>query len=86
MPYAGRNGNNRDTHHSPKWTKNKKSHNSILTLLTLLILCIIILAKGDVTMDFSKYKPTDTYYSGSEKKIGIKIDGAEYILKFRKYA
>lgn len=35
-------------------------------------------------MDFSKYKPTDTYYAGSEKKIGIKVDGAEYMLKFQK--
>ncbi|MEG1536291.1 MAG: HipA domain-containing protein [Clostridia bacterium] len=35
-------------------------------------------------MDYSKYKPTDTYYSGSEKKIGIVIDGSEYMLKFQK--
>lgn len=35
-------------------------------------------------MDYSKYKPTDTYYSGSEKKIGIKIDSSEYMLKFQK--
>lgn len=35
-------------------------------------------------MDFSKYKQTDTYYAGSEKKIGIAVDGVEYMLKFQK--
>lgn len=34
--------------------------------------------------DFSKYKRTNTYYGGSEKKFGILIDGYEYLVKFQK--
>ena len=35
--------------------------------------------------DFTKYKKTNTYYGGSEKKFGISINNQEYMLKFRKY-
>lgn len=35
-------------------------------------------------MNFSKYAQSSTYYGGSEKKIGITVSGAEYILKFQK--
>ena len=34
-------------------------------------------------MDYSDYPRTDSYFSGSEKKIGILMDGAEWILKFQ---
>lgn len=34
--------------------------------------------------DFSKYAISRQYYSGSERKIGIKIKDEEYILKFQK--
>lgn len=34
--------------------------------------------------DFSKYKRTNTYYGGSEKKFGISINGYEYLVKFQK--
>ena len=37
-----------------------------------------------VDMDFSRYKISDKYYGGSERKIGIVIDGIEYMLKFQK--
>lgn len=35
-------------------------------------------------IDFSIYKKTDTYYGGTERKIGINVDGFEYMIKFRK--
>jgi hypothetical protein len=35
-------------------------------------------------MDFSDYPLNDRYYSGSEKKLGITIDGCYYMLKFQK--
>ncbi len=35
-------------------------------------------------IDFSKYKQTNTFYGGSERKIGLDIDGYEYMIKFRK--
>jgi hypothetical protein len=35
-------------------------------------------------MDFSKYKVSDLYYGGSERKIGIRIMNNEYMLKFQK--
>ncbi len=35
-------------------------------------------------MDFSFYKESGKYYGGSEKKIGILIEDAEYMLKFQK--
>ena len=35
-------------------------------------------------MDFSRCKLSGKYYGGSEKKLGIVLDGAEYMLKFRK--
>ena len=35
--------------------------------------------------DFTKYRKTNTYYGGSEKKFGILINKQEYMLKFRKY-
>ncbi|MCQ2079763.1 MAG: HipA domain-containing protein [archaeon] len=34
-------------------------------------------------MDFSDFPALSEYYSGSEKKIGILVDGARYILKFQ---
>ena len=34
-------------------------------------------------MDYSDAQRTDRYYSGSEKKIGILLDGREWILKFQ---
>jgi len=34
--------------------------------------------------DFSKYKVNNKFYGGSEKKIGIEIDGISYMLKFQK--
>ncbi len=35
-------------------------------------------------MDFSDYPLNDRYYSGSEKKLGITINGSFYMLKFQK--
>ena len=35
-------------------------------------------------MDFSMYPLSNRYYSGSEKKVGILINGSPYMLKFRK--
>lgn len=35
-------------------------------------------------IDFSNYKLSNIQYGGSEKKIGILIDGAPYMLKFQK--
>lgn len=35
-------------------------------------------------MDFSRCKLSGKYYGGSEKKLGIILDGTEYMLKFRK--
>lgn len=35
-------------------------------------------------MDFSVYQMSNKYYGGSEKKIGIIIDDAEYMIKFQK--
>ncbi len=35
-------------------------------------------------MDFSKYPVSGEYYGGSEKKIGLIIDGNEYMIKFQK--
>ena len=34
--------------------------------------------------DFSRCKKTNTYYGGSEKKLGILIDGNEFMIKFQK--
>ena len=34
-------------------------------------------------MDFSDYPKINSFYSGSEKKIGIRIDNVEWILKFQ---
>lgn len=35
-------------------------------------------------MDFSNYPMSDRYYSGSEKKVGILINGSPFMLKFQK--
>jgi hypothetical protein len=35
-------------------------------------------------MDFSVYSQNNKIYSGAERKIGITIDGEDYIIKFRK--
>lgn len=35
-------------------------------------------------MDLSNYEISKTYYGGSEKKIGLIIDGSEYMIKFQK--
>lgn len=35
-------------------------------------------------MDFSTYEVSNTYFGGSEKKIGLIISGNEYMLKFQK--
>lgn len=37
-----------------------------------------------VVTDFSQYPLSAKYYGGSEKKIGITIDGVDYMLKFQK--
>ena len=34
--------------------------------------------------DFTMYPQSNTYYGGSERKLGILVDGAEFMLKFRK--
>lgn len=36
-------------------------------------------------IDFSNYNKTKTYYGGSERKIGILVNGREFMLKFQKY-
>ena len=36
-------------------------------------------------IDFSNYKKTNTFYSGSERKFGIDVNGFEYMLKFQKH-
>ncbi|MCM1130688.1 MAG: HipA domain-containing protein [Roseburia sp.] len=36
-------------------------------------------------IDFSNYEKTQTYYGGSERKIGIMIGDSEYMIKFQKY-
>lgn len=33
--------------------------------------------------DYSKFKVNNKYYSGSEKKIGITVNGEDYIIKFQ---
>lgn len=35
-------------------------------------------------IDFSKYELSGKYYGGSERKLGVVIDGDEYMLKFQK--
>jgi len=35
-------------------------------------------------IDFSKYDLSGKYYGGSERKLGIVIDGSDYMLKFQK--
>lgn len=43
--------------------------------------------KGDsviYAIDFSKYELNGKYYGGSERKEGIKIDGEDYMIKYRK--
>lgn len=35
-------------------------------------------------IDFSKYDSSGKYYGGSERKLGIVIDGVDYMLKFQK--
>lgn len=35
-------------------------------------------------IDFSNYKTSNVYYGGSEKKLGILVDGQRYMLKFQK--
>ena len=35
-------------------------------------------------MDFSDYEVSNTYFGGSEKKIGIFVGGSEYMIKFQK--
>lgn len=35
-------------------------------------------------MDYSRFKDNGKFYSGSEKKIGITVDGKDFILKFQK--
>lgn len=35
-------------------------------------------------MDFTSYKQSNTYFGGSEKKIGLIISGSEYMIKFQK--
>lgn len=35
-------------------------------------------------LDFSNYPLNEKYYGGSEKKIGIKIEGVDYMIKFQK--
>ncbi len=37
-----------------------------------------------VAIDFSKYEINSKYYGGSEKKEGITIDGADYMIKYQK--
>ena len=34
-------------------------------------------------MDYSRYPRTDSFFAGSERKIGVLIDGEEWILKFQ---
>lgn len=35
-------------------------------------------------IDFTKYPLSNTYYGGSEKKLGIIVNGSKYMLKFQK--
>lgn len=35
-------------------------------------------------IDFSKYEITNTYYGGSERKIGVNFNGTEYMIKFQR--
>ena len=35
-------------------------------------------------IDFSDYERSDKFYGGSEKKIGITVDGHDYMIKFQK--
>ena len=35
-------------------------------------------------MDYSNYPLSNAVYAGSERKMGILIDGDEYMLKFQK--
>ena len=35
-------------------------------------------------MDFSNYEISNTYFGGSERKIGLIISGSEYMIKFQK--
>jgi hypothetical protein len=35
-------------------------------------------------VDYSKYRENSRFYSGSEHKIGITIEGKDWILKFQK--
>lgn len=35
-------------------------------------------------MDFSNYEKSNTYFGGSEKKLGLIIGGSEYMIKFQK--
>ena len=35
-------------------------------------------------MDFTNYKKSNTYFGGSEKKLGLIISGNEYMIKFQK--
>ena len=35
-------------------------------------------------IDFSEYKLNGKYYSGSERKEGISIDGEDYMIKYQK--
>ena len=44
----------------------------------------MIIYSGGNYMDFSIYPLSDRYYSGSEKKAGILINGSPYMLKFQK--
>lgn len=39
---------------------------------------------GEIMIDFSKYSETKTFYGGTERKIGINVDGFEYMIKFQK--
>lgn len=36
-------------------------------------------------IDFSKYKRTNTYFGGTERKFGVDVDGFEYMIKFQKH-
>ncbi len=39
---------------------------------------------GMQQLDFSKYPLSDKFYGGSEKKIGIVMNGNNYMVKFQK--
>ena len=36
-------------------------------------------------IDFTNYPLSDVYYGGSEKKLGIIINGEKYMLKFQNF-